>query len=318
MKISIIVPVYNVEKYIAKCIESLINQTYKNIEILLIDDGSQDASGLICDNYALNDNRIYVYHKKNGGLSDARNYGLLKANGDYILFVDSDDYIEVETCQKFFEIIEPNIDAIFGDSFWVYPCFQKEICKKNVKPYKTYSGKQFFLEQLKSNHISMQAWLGIYSRDFLIKNSLFFEKGILHEDERWTPQLLAKAVKVKYLNFPFYHYIIRENSITQSKDKTKNAIDLIDTCYFLDAFSEQSFDGELLSYYKSYILKTFFSAIIMCYQHGDMSKLQINKNFVAGKSKKIADLVKIALFKFNIKIFSKIYLYALKLRKGAR
>ncbi|MBQ5852329.1 MAG: glycosyltransferase family 2 protein, partial [Lachnospiraceae bacterium] len=92
--ISIVVPVYNVEKYLERCVDSLINQTYENIEILLIDDGSKDNSGQMCDEYANKDSRITVYHKENGGLSDARNYGMDRAKGEYIIFIDSDDYVE--------------------------------------------------------------------------------------------------------------------------------------------------------------------------------------------------------------------------------
>ena len=98
--ISVIVPIYNVEKYLTKCIESIINQTYKNLEIILVDDGSPDKSPIICDEYAKKDNRIKVIHKKNGGLSDARNYGMSLATGEYISFIDSDDYIDEEMYEK--------------------------------------------------------------------------------------------------------------------------------------------------------------------------------------------------------------------------
>lgn len=97
IKISIIIPVYNVEKYLATCLDSVINQTYKNLEILLIDDGSTDSSGLICEQYSKKDTRIKTIHKKNGGLSDARNVGISYASGDYISFIDSDDFIDINT-----------------------------------------------------------------------------------------------------------------------------------------------------------------------------------------------------------------------------
>ena len=96
-KVSIIIPVYKVEKYIDKCIQSIMNQTYRNIEIILVDDGSPDSCGEICDYYAKKDNRVKVVHKMNGGLSDARNYGIEVATGKYILFVDSDDWVELDT-----------------------------------------------------------------------------------------------------------------------------------------------------------------------------------------------------------------------------
>lgn len=108
MKISVIVPIYNVEKYIEKCINSIINQTYKDLEIILVDDGSTDSSGKICDEYAKKDKRIKVIHKKNGGVSSSRNIALTIANGDYITWIDSDDWIEKDTYSKLADIILKN------------------------------------------------------------------------------------------------------------------------------------------------------------------------------------------------------------------
>ena len=105
-KISIIVPVYNVELYLEKCIESIINQTYTNIEIILVDDGATDSSGNICDLYSKKDSRIKVIHKRNGGLSDARNVGIEKAVGQYLMFVDSDDYIDKTMCEKLYNALK--------------------------------------------------------------------------------------------------------------------------------------------------------------------------------------------------------------------
>ena len=105
-QISIVVPVYNVEQYLEKCVNSIINQTYKNLEIILVDDGATDSSGNMCDELAKSDNRIKVYHKENGGLSDARNYGVERATGEYIGFVDSDDYIDSEMYEKLYEAIK--------------------------------------------------------------------------------------------------------------------------------------------------------------------------------------------------------------------
>ena len=113
-KISIIVPIYNVEKYLERCVDSLVNQTYENIEIILVDDGSPDYCPQLCDEYAKKDSRIVVIHKKNGGLSDARNYGLCKASGEYILYVDSDDYIELDSCEKLVNGMANNVDMVVG------------------------------------------------------------------------------------------------------------------------------------------------------------------------------------------------------------
>jgi len=113
---SIIVPVYKVEQYLKRCVNSLINQTEKDIEIILVDDGSPDKCPEICDQYEKMDARVHVLHKKNGGLSDARNEGIKVANGKYIIFVDSDDYIEEDACEKFAELIMQPVDVIVGDA----------------------------------------------------------------------------------------------------------------------------------------------------------------------------------------------------------
>ena len=134
-KISVIVPVYNVEKYLNDCIDSIINQTYKNIEIILVDDGSNDSSGSICDEYAKKDNRVRVIHKVNGGLSSARNAGLDEVTGDYVMFCDSDDMFLPTSCEVMFEEIEKrNADYIVGNyqncteegELWENPVFNKE------------------------------------------------------------------------------------------------------------------------------------------------------------------------------------------------
>jgi len=119
MLFSIIVPVYNVAEYLPKCIFSLANQTFRNIEILLIDDGSSDSSGIICDDFAQKDERIKVIHKENGGLSDARNVGIMSATGDYVLFVDADDFIDNDLCRQLSAItnMEPDVLVIDGSLF---------------------------------------------------------------------------------------------------------------------------------------------------------------------------------------------------------
>ena len=130
--ISIIVPVYNVEKYLEKCVNSIVNQTYKNLEIILVDDGATDSSGKLCDKLAKIDNRIKVYHKENGGLSDARNYGVERATGDYIGFVDSDDYIDSEMYGKLYEAIKKeNVDVAECNLKIIYPDREELFTEQN-------------------------------------------------------------------------------------------------------------------------------------------------------------------------------------------
>ena len=132
--VSIIVPVYNVEKYIEECIDSLINQTYKDIEVILVDDGSTDASGEICDRYAQKDSRVKVYHNENDGPSKARNFGLDKATGEFVTFVDSDDWIESEAIELLISVIEDDIDVIFFNL--------REVNSTNVREWKMFESSR--------------------------------------------------------------------------------------------------------------------------------------------------------------------------------
>ena len=144
IKISIIIPVYNVEKYLATCLDSVINQTYKNLEILLIDDGSTDSSGLICEQYSKKDTRIKTIHKKNGGLSDARNVGISYASGDYISFIDSDDFIDINT----FTILNQYIKQYNADiiTFNYYDYYNKD----KISPHLLFNNLKLFT-QLRMN-----------------------------------------------------------------------------------------------------------------------------------------------------------------------
>lgn len=221
---SIIVPVYKVEAYLHKCICSLINQTYNNIEIILVDDGSPDNCPKICDDYSKIDKRITVIHKENGGLSDARNAGLSAANGEYIIFVDSDDYIEPETCEKFSEFVGNGYDIIIGECVTGDGNSKFNHISANDHVYK---GQEYLLTALKLNKAPMAVWLNIYRKNFLDYNNLKFKTGILHEDEHFTPQAFIMASTVIVTGIKFYNYIIRDASITTKKDKRKNAEDII-------------------------------------------------------------------------------------------
>ncbi len=272
---SIIVPIYNVEKYIHKCVDSLIHQTYSNIEIILVDDGSPDSCPQICDEYAEKDNRIKVIHKKNGGLSDARNSGLNIATGDYIIFVDCDDYIDIDTCEQFAKHVDNDIDILIGDAV-----VEGGTCNlTHLEPSETlYNGKVYLKESILKNCSTMAAWLNVYKRKFLVDNNLCFKKGILHEDEQFTPRAFLCAESILVTGIEFYHYVIRENSITTKKDKRKNASDLYSTCceleskylmiedtvlrdLLLDSLSSKCLSmfqqGKLYQYGKDYIYKAF-------------------------------------------------------------
>lgn len=226
-KFSIIVPIYKVEQYLEKSVYSLLNQTYKNIEIILVDDGSPDNCPRMCDKFSELDNRIVVIHKQNGGLSDARNKGLEVARGEYILFVDSDDYIEPHTCEKFNKFTEQGYDILIGDANVEGGCANIEHIEQTEV---VYTGEEYLLTAFIAGKMPMAAWLNVYRRKFLEDNELQFKYGRLHEDEEFTPRAFLKAENVICTGIAFYHYIIRDNSITTQMDKRKNAESLYCTC----------------------------------------------------------------------------------------
>ncbi|MFL2100992.1 glycosyltransferase [Desemzia sp. FAM 23989] len=297
---SIIVPVYNVEVYLEKCIESLINQTFRNIEILLIDDGSTDNSLKLCNEYSEKYNNIKVYHKSNGGLSDARNYGLIKASGNYVMFVDSDDYISLDACQRFYDVLmNEEFDIVTGNCLRIEPDREiKQIFNQSVK---NCEGKFFLEKQLETRTFYAAACRNIYKKDFLLKNNLSFKKGIYHEDEQWTPRVFLTAKKVMNTSIVFYHHIIREGSITQKKSQEKNGRDLISIYNDLapiffkldDPYLKKLLNGNLVEIYLEGIYKTKGATII---HKKDMTFLR--KNAISKGNK-----FKVRLIMLNTKIY---------------
>ncbi len=210
-RISVIVPVYNVEKYLDRCIKSICGQTYKNLEIILVDDGSTDLSGMICDDQKKSDQRIRVIHKKNGGLSDARNAGLEIATGDYIGFVDSDDWIESDMYDSLLTAVKEHnvrlaitgINRIYDNGY--------EIDQFTRKMPIEYVGTDIIRRYLLQDSFSTAAWDKLYHRS-LFKNRRF-PKGKLYEDAPVIFDILCEIEKAIVLGKPHYHYFQRSDSI---------------------------------------------------------------------------------------------------------
>lgn len=228
--ISIIVPVYNVEKYLEECIDSILNQTYKNLEIILVDDGSTDKSGIICEDYAKIDSRIKVIHKKNGGLSDARNVGIDKALGEFIIFVDSDDYIDKDMCQILINYVcEYNVDIVSCNFKKV---FDNNIEEDNITYFKEKIKILTKEEVLKEYFLTLApeifaTWNKLYKKSlFFTDEKIRFPVNRLHEDIATTYRLYAESKKVILLNELLYNYRQRNNSIMK-KISHKNIEDLI-------------------------------------------------------------------------------------------
>ena len=211
-KISIIVPVYNVEKYLPQCLESIINQTYKDLEIILINDGSTDSCLQICDEYALRDNRIQVIHQQNGGLSEARNTGLKIATGDFIGFVDSDDLISVDFYEKLLAAaINSNAEIVECN----YVKFSSEDDLRLVSNTCNIKNELFntekALESLMNQNLKQVVWNKIYRKEIL--SSLQFPTGFINEDEFWTYKVIGNAKNVLKIADIVYFYRQQEKSI---------------------------------------------------------------------------------------------------------
>ncbi len=225
--VSVIIPIYKVEKYLRECVDSVLNQTYDDLEIILVDDGSPDNCGKICDDYAMKDKRIRVIHKKNGGLSDARNAGFLVASGEYCYFIDSDDYIKRNAIELLVTYIKrENADFVYFDSETLYerkgPHKYIETFRRKEK-YPSAGGAESLYNHLKSDEYYSCVCLMFFKTDFLKKNRLIFRKGMLHEDQLFTPLAFVKANRTAHLHLPLYYRRMREGSIVTSHKTVKNA-----------------------------------------------------------------------------------------------
>lgn len=225
--ISVIVPIYKVENYICKCIESIINQTYSNIEIILVDDGSPDNCPAICDSYCKKDKRIKVIHKENGGLSDARNAGLDFAKGKYILFIDSDDYIKPEMIELMYKtIISDNSDMVICN-YELADEDGKIILRKRDKIFDSDKKNILINEETFWNNCHDYDYLYyVISCNKLYKNKIFenirYKKGAVHEDEIILHKIVGKCNKISCIADKLYIYINHKNSIMNSKFSEKN------------------------------------------------------------------------------------------------
>jgi len=219
-KVSVIVPVYNVEKYLERCINSLVNQTLQDIEIILVDDGSTDSSKIIIEKYLnLHREKIKYYYKENGGLSSARNYGILYAKGEYIAFLDSDDYIEPTMYEEMYNVAKKeNSDMVECDFIWEYPDKQKYDCGQ------IYNSKKEALEKAR-----VVAWNKLIKRDILEKEKIEFPFGLRYEDVEFFYKLVPSLNKISFVKSYFIHYVQRDNSIVNTQNsKTMDIFKVLD------------------------------------------------------------------------------------------
>lgn len=219
-KVSVIVPFYNVEEYIEKCLETLVSQTLEDIEIILVNDGSKDKSIKIVNKFLKTYPEKLVYlEKENGGLSDARNYAINYAKGEYIAFLDSDDYVEKDMYEKMYELAKKeNSDMVECNFYWEYPNKIKEDIGV------TYNGKNEMLEKIR-----VVAWNKLIKREILVNSKVYFPKGYRYEDVEFTYKLIPYIETVSFLKEPCVHYIQRQGSISNSQnERTKEIFDVLE------------------------------------------------------------------------------------------
>lgn len=308
--ISVIIPVYNVSFFLGECIESVCNQTFTDLEIILIDDGSTDESGMICDAYAQKDSRIKVIHQENRGLSGARNTGIMQAKGEYLVFIDSDDRVKQEMIQILYEVMQGCAAEIVICSHCTIQenapkGFLFERRKFDIQDVEILSGRECVKKMYSPETVDMTvAWNKLYKRSMFEK--LKYPDKRLHEDEFLTYKIMYPLKKCAYLKVPLYEYRIRKESIMGNKNifRLKDKVDAFEEKYL---FFEEKGDTEL--YYEA--LRRYETAIaeIILYLEDIQSEKDAVENF-RDKFKevykeRIADSQMASWHKLKYKIFMK-------------
>ena len=247
VKVSVIVPVYNVEKYLAKCLDTLVNQTLKEIEIIVVNDGSPDNSKAIINKYAKKYKNIKPYDKENGGLSDARNFGIKKATGKYIAFIDSDDYIDKNMLKKMYEkAINEELDIVVCDSINIY---------ENNTQVLIHSNLHYSDNDIKNYLISPpMACTRLYNRSLFDKTS--FKKNIYYEDLELTPKLVNITNKIGFLEEGLYYYVQRSGSIMKQKQFNDRLLDIFTVLKSNREALSKEYPYEIEYMYITHLLRT--------------------------------------------------------------
>ena len=312
-KVSVIVPIYNVEKYLEKCINSLLSQTLEDIQIILVNDGSKDNSGNIAKEYEKNNkDRVIYVEKENGGLSDARNYGLKYATGDFIAFLDSDDYIEKNAYEEMYnKAIEENADYVECDFIWEFP---NKIRVDKQYPYKNKKEMLSF--------VRVVAWNKLIKRQLITDNNLEFPKGLRYEDIEFTYKLIPFVNKFAYVDKPFIHYVQREGSIANvQNERTAEIFTVLDNVieFYKKNNIYEKYRDELEYNYARYLLCSSLKRMCKIKDKTIRKKLlteswkRLNSNFPNWKKNVILKTVNIGKNKYmrtvnksTYKIYSKI------------
>lgn len=310
--VSVIVPIYNVKDYLIECVESILNQTYSNIEIILVDDGSTDGSAGLCDNLRQRDDRIIVIHKKNGGLSDARNVGFRKSTGEFVIFVDSDDSLKSSALEIMVSAIEEYDADISACEFETFEDNSIKRYNSSTQEKSTemvcLTGKKLVESLYKGNYqsIAFVAWNKLYKRKLFSEYEIEYPVGRMYEDTFTTYKLLYNSRKAVLVLEPLYNYRIRNGSIMKSSITLKKTQDWLDG--ELDAFIY--FLGLNEKYLENLAGNSFFRSQILFYKKIDDNSEFGCKEYLITEYKKIYDeyikLVNIPCYK---KIIYKLFCF---------
>ncbi|MCI8352157.1 MAG: glycosyltransferase [Clostridia bacterium] len=257
-KVSVIVPVYNVENYIERCLNSLANQTLEDIEIIIVDDGSTDSSASIIKEYTDKYKNMTYYKKDNGGLSDARNYGMKYATGKYIAFLDSDDYIDANTYKIMYEKAKKeDSDIVECNFYWSYD-------KKNKKDIgEKYQGKKEMLEKAR-----VVAWNKLYKRELIEQAQIEFPKGLQYEDVEFFYKLVPYIEKVSFVKEPLIYYVQRKNSLSNiQNEKASDIFTVLDNVILF--YKEKN----LYEKYKE-VLEYTYARLLLCSSFKRITKIK--------------------------------------------
>ena len=275
--ISVIVPIYNVEAYLRQCVDSILNQTYQNLEVILVDDGSSDNCGIICDEYAEQNSRVIVIHKKNGGLSDARNAGLEIFTGDYVAFVDSDDYISEDYIESLLYHEEFDVSICGATCFFDHSPEIKQVYATQEKQFLSEGIDYMTFEKMVFNAIFGYSCAKLYNRKVLYNRK--FEDIPFREDIVFNIELLSSFQKVYISNSNGYFYRQRSSSLLHSK-YNKEVPAIVNTCFRL-IVTDDRFTSEENRKISNFLLKTYIS---------DMVQICIVRNQKLSESQKKAEL----------------------------
>ena len=311
LKISVVVPVYNTEKYLKRCVDSILNQKMKDYELIIVNDGSQDNSEEIIKKYEQQYSNIIKYYKKeNGGLSDARNYGVAKATGKYICFIDSDDYIAEDLFEKLEKYIEQDVDLI------KYKCIrvneQNEIIEKVTGPvFDKKSGQEAFNELYSSDVLMETAWLYLYKAKYYKENNYEFPIKKYHEDWAIVPYIVLNAESIISTDIYGYYYVQTSSSITRNNNDEKIFQRSKDMLEHYDNIMKKIDNKQGLAYdnYKIYMTNCLILKLNELPQKYHKEYItEIKKRKIIGnlKIRDCKQLIKKLILKINIKLYLKL------------